>query len=184
VVPGQQVPASEKILSLFESHTALVRRGKARQPTEFGRKVLLDEVDGGIVTRYAVLAGNPPDAPQFPVSLEHHQACFARAPDLVAADRSFWSPDNEHTATTRGVRRVAIPRRGGKAPSYERESWFRRGHRFRTGIEGRISVLRRAFGLDRCRYHGQAGMERWVGFGLLAHNLRVISRHSATMATP
>jgi IS5 family transposase len=176
VLQGQQVPASEKVVSLFEPHTALIRRGKVRQPTEFGRKVLLDEVDGGIVTRYQILAGNPPDAPQFPVSLAHHQERFARAPYLVAADRSFWSPENERAAEALGVRRVAIPRRGGKRPSRERERWFRRGHRFRVGIEGRISVLRRSFGLDRCRSHGQAGMERWVGLGILAHNLRTISR--------
>jgi IS5 family transposase len=58
VLRGEQVPAAEKVLSLFEPHTALVQRGKARQPTEFGRKVWLDEVDGGVVTRYAVLPGN------------------------------------------------------------------------------------------------------------------------------
>jgi len=179
VLQDQKVPASEKVLSLFEPHTALLRRGKVRQPTEFGRKVLLDEVEGGIVTRYVVLEGNPPDAPEFPASLAHHQERFARAPDLVAADRSFWSPENEQQARTRGVRRIAIPQRGGKRPSHERERWFRRGHRFRTGIEGRISVLRRGFGLGRCRYHGSDGMERWVGLGLLAHNLRTISRHQA-----
>ena len=179
VVQGQQVPASDKVLSLFEPHTALIRRGKARQPTEFGRKVLLDEVEGGLITRYAILPGNPPDAAQFPASLAHHRERFARAPHLVAADRSFWSPENERAATTLGVRRVAIPQRGGKRPSRERERWFRRGHRFRVGIEGRISVLRRGFGLTRCRYHGEAGMERWVGLGVLAHNLRTISRHLA-----
>lgn len=179
VLQDQKVPASEKVLSLFEPHTALIRRGKVRQPTEFGRKVLLDEVDGGIVTRYKVLEGNPPDAPEFPASLTHHQERFARAPDLVAADRSFWSPENEQEARSSGVRRIALPRRGGKRPRHERERWFRRGHRFRAGIEGRISVLRRGFGLERCRDHGADGMERWVGLGLLAHNLQAISRYQA-----
>jgi transposase, IS5 family len=179
VLEGQKVPASEKVLSLFEPHTALIRRGKARQPTEFGAKVVLDEVEGGLVTRYEVLAGNPPDAPTLPRSVAQHRARFAHPPSLVAADRSFWSPDTEQEARALGVRRVAIPRRGGKKPSHERERWFRRGHRFRVGIEGRISVLRRRFGLERCRYHGPDGMERWVGFGILAHNLRTISRHGA-----
>jgi IS5 family transposase len=176
VLQGEKVPASEKVLSLFEPQTALIRRGKARQPTEFGSKVLLDEVEGGIITRYQVLPGNPPDAPQLLSSVAHHRAHFGRAPYLVAADRSFWSPDNEQEARAMGVRRVAIPRRGGSKAPCERERWFRRGHRFRVGIEGRISVLRRRFGLERCRYHGQAGMERWVGLGILAHNLRTISR--------
>jgi IS5 family transposase len=176
VLDGEQVPATEKVLSLFEPHTALIRRGKASQPTEFGRKVLLDEVDGGIVTRYEVLAGNPPDAPHLLPSVRQHTAHFGHPPQVVAADRSFWSLDTEQEAMALGVRRVAIPQRGGKRPSRERERWFRRGHRFRVGIEGRISVLRRGFGLDRCRSHGEAGMERWVGLGILAHNLRTISR--------
>jgi transposase, IS5 family len=176
VLQGERVPASDKVLSLFEPHTALIRRGKARQPTEFGSKVLLDEVEGGIVTRYTILSGNPPDAPQLLPSVAQHRAHFGRAPYLVAADRSFWSPDNEQEARAMGVRRIAIPRRGGSKAPCERERWFRRGHRFRVGIEGRISVLRRRFGLERCRYHGQAGMERWVGLGILAHNLRTISR--------
>jgi IS5 family transposase len=183
VLHGEQVPATEKVLSLFEPQTAVIRRGKVRQPTEFGAKVVLDEVDGGLITRYAILPGNPPDAPQLPESLAHHRQRFDRAPDLVAADRSFWSPENEREAAEFGVRRIAIPRRGGKRPSRERERWFRRGHRFRSGIEGRISVLRRGFGLARCRYHGPSGMERWVGFGLLAHNLRTISRSLAHQRT-
>jgi IS5 family transposase len=176
VLSGEWVPATEKVLSLFEPQTALIRRGKARQPTEFGAKILLDEVEGGIITRYEVLPGNPPDAPQLLSSVAHHRAHFGRAPYLVAADRGFWSPDNEQEARAMGVRRIAIPRRGGSKAPCERERWFRRGHRFRVGIEGRISVLRRRFGLERCRYHGQAGMERWVGLGILAHNLRTISR--------
>lgn len=176
VLQGEQVPATEKILSLFEPETALIRRGKARQPTEFGAKVVLDEVEGGLVTRYQVLAGNPPDALQLVPSVTHQTARFGRPPTLVAADRSFWSGENEQAVRALGVRRIGIPRRGGKQPPHEGERWFRRAHRFRTGIEGRISVLRRGFGLDRCRYHGRAGMERWIGFGIVAYNLRVLSR--------
>jgi IS5 family transposase len=179
VLRGERVPALEKVLSLFEPHTALIRRGKARQPTEFGAKVVLDEVDGGLVTGYRLLAGNADDAPSLPVALAHHQACFRRPPYLVAADRHFFSTGNVRQAVTAGVRRVVLPYRGGgrhPARAQERERWFRRGHRFRAGIEGRISVLRRRFGLRRCRYHGAAGLERWVGWGILAHNLRVISR--------
>lgn len=181
VLEGQTVPATEKVLSLFEAHTALIRRGKVRHPTEFGRKVLLDEAEGGIVTRYAILDGNPSDAPTLPASLAHHQTQFGHAPDLLAADRGFWSAEME--AQTMGVCHVAIPQRGGKPPSHQRERWFRQGHRFRSGIEGRISVLRRRFGLDRCRYHGHDGMERWVGLGILAHILRTISRSAAAKQT-
>ena len=179
VLRGERVPAGEKVLSLFEPHTAVLRRGKARQPTEFGAKVVLDEVEGGLVTRYAVSEGNADDALSLPDGLEHHQRCFGRAPELLTGDRHFYSGENCRLARAAGVRRVVLPKRGqpgrGDA-SHERERWFRRGHHFRAGIEGRISVLKRRFGLRRCRYHGRSGMERWVGWGILAHNLRTISR--------
>ena len=179
VLRGEKVPAAEKVLSLFAPHTALIRRGKARQPTEFGHRIVLDEVDGGLVTRYAVLAGNPPDARSVPASLAHHRARFGRPPDLLTGDRSTYSPANEALAAAAGVRRVALPQPGHKSPArrhLERQRWFRRACRFRAGIEGRISLLRRRFGLRRCRYHGEAGIERWVGWGVIAHDLRVIGR--------
>ncbi len=145
--------------------------------------MLLDEAEGGIITRYAIFDGNPPDAPNLPASLAHHQTGFGHVPDLLAADRGFWSAEAEQEPQAMGICRVAIPHRGGKPPSHLRERWFRRGHRFRSGIKGRISVLRRRLGLDRCRYHGHDGMEYWVGLGILAHNLRTISRSVAAKQT-
>src|SRR6266571_3257684 len=179
VLEGEAIPAADKLVSLFEPHTAVIRRGKLSTPTEFGAKVMLDEVDGGLVSRYAILAGNPPDAPQLPVSLDHHQVQFGHPPHTAAADRAFSTTDNEHYAAQAGVPCVAIPKPGkcsAQRRAWEQRPAFRRAARFRAGIEGRISVLKRAFGLRRCRYHGQAGMERWVGLGILAHNLRQISR--------
>jgi transposase, IS5 family len=178
VLHGESVPATAKLVSLFEPHTAIVRRGKAHVPAEFGRKVMLDEVDGGLVTRYVVLTGNPPDAPELPTSLAHHQACFAHAPAVLTADRAFFTLDNERLAHDLRIRSIALPRQGPLTPDQQQDrqrAAFRRAYRWRAGIEGRISVLKRRFGLDRCRYHGEAGMERWVGWGLLAHNLRQIS---------
>jgi transposase, IS5 family len=182
VLASEQVPASDKLVSLFEPHTAVIRRGKVPMPTEFGTKLLLDEVDGGLVTRYAILDGNPPDAPQLPMSLDHHQVQFGHPPHTAAADRAFSTTDNERYAAEAGVQCVAIPKPGKcSAPrrAWEQRPAFRRAARFRAGIEGRISVLKRAFGLRRCRYHDLAGMERWVGWGILAHNLRQISRSVA-----
>jgi transposase, IS5 family len=182
VLEGELVPAGAKLVSLFESHTAVLRRGKARVPAEFGRKVVLDEVDGGLVTRYVVLVGNPPDAPELVPSLAHHQASFERPPNVLTGDRAFFTLDNEQVARDLHIRSVALPRQGPLTPQQQRVQHgaaFRRAYRWRAGIEGRISVLKRRFGLDRCRYHGEAGMERWVGFGLLAHNLRQISRSLA-----
>jgi IS5 family transposase len=183
VLHGESVPAAAKLVSLFEPHTAIVRRGKAHLPAEFGRKVMLDEVDGGLVTRFAVLAGNPPDAPELPTSLLHHLTVFDQAPAVLTADRAFFTLDNEHVASDLHIRTVALPRQGPLTATQhqvQHRAAFRRAYRWRAGIEGRISVLKRGFGLERCRYHGEAGMERWVGWGLLAHNLRQISRSVAT----
>ncbi len=179
VLEGEAVPAADKVVSLFEPHTAVIRRGKVPTPTEFGSKVLLDEVDGGLVTRYVILEGNPPDAPEFPASLEHHRLHFGHPPHTAAADRACSTAANERYAAQAGVVNVAIPKAGRcsvQRRAWEQRSAFRRAARFRAGIEGRISVLKRGFGWRRCRYHGRAGMERWVGWGVLAHNLHQISR--------
>jgi transposase, IS5 family len=178
VLEGEAVAAADKLVSLFEPHTAVIRRGKLPTPTEFGTKVLLDEVDGGLVTRYVILDGNPPDAPQLPASLDHHQLQFGHPPHTAAADRAFSTASNEQYATQAGVDCVALPKAGkcsAQRRAWEQRPAFRRAARFRAGIEGRISVLKRRFGLRRCRYHGRDGMERWVGWGILAHNLRQIS---------
>jgi IS5 family transposase len=179
VIEGDSVPASAKVVSLFEPHTAIVRRGKAHLPAEFGRKILFDEVEGGLVTRYAVLAGNPPDAPELPTSLAHHQACFDQVPSRLTADRAFFTLANARLAHDLRIGSVALPRPGPLTPQQKEArhaASFQRAYRWRAGIEGRISLLKRRFGLARCRYHGEAGMERWVGWGVLAHNLRQISR--------
>ena len=182
VLQGEQVPASEKIVSLFEPDTAIIRKGKPGKPTEFGRCVWLDEVEGGIISRYAVLDGNPDEKAQLPPSLDHHLRQFGHPPDLLTGDRGLHSAANERYATTQGVTQVVLPKPGKKSAkrlAYERQEWFRAGRNWRAGIEGRISGLKRRHKLDRCRYHGTAGMERWVGLGVIAHDLHVIALHLA-----
>jgi IS5 family transposase len=182
VMLGETVPAKEKLVSLFEPHTQIVKRGKAGRRVEFGRKVMLDEVEGGIISGYRILAEPGRDAPYLKESLEHHQQQFGKAPYLLAGDRGFSSAENEALAKEMGVKRVAIPY-AGKAPpervAQEKERWFRAGYRFRAGIEGRISVNKRRFGLDCCRDHGEAGMGRWVGWGVVTSNLVQIARATA-----
>jgi IS5 family transposase len=182
VLEGEQVPSTEKIVSLFEPHTAVIRKGKAGKPTEFGRVVWLDEVEGGLISGYRVLAGNPDEAAQLLPSLDHHAQQFGHPPDLVTADRGVHSSANERAAQARGVSTVVLPKPGrlsAKRRTHEQQAWFQAGRNWRAGIEGRISVLKRRYGLARCRYHGSDGMERWVGWGILAHNLRQIARHTA-----
>jgi transposase, IS5 family len=182
VLQGEAVPASDKLVSLFEPHTAIIRKGKPGRPTEFGRVLWLDEVDGGIISRYEVLDGNPPEPDQLPASLDQHRRVFKRPPRLLAADRGVHSPANERYAAAQGVQQVVLPKPGAKSAkrvAHERQRWFRRGRDWRSGMEGRISGLKRRHKLDRCRYHGDDGMERWVGWGILAHDLRVIARATA-----
>jgi IS5 family transposase len=182
ILQGEVVPAPEKVVSLFEPHTAIIRKGKPGKPTEFGQVLWLDEVEGGIISRYAVLEGNPAEDAQLPPSLDHHRRVFHRPPRVLAGDRGVHSTVNERYATTHGVKQVVLPKPGAKSPTrlaHEQQRWFRQGHNWRAGIEGRISGLKRRHKLDRCRYHGTAGMERWVGWGIIAHDLRVIAHATA-----
>jgi IS5 family transposase len=178
-IDGEAVPAAEKLLSLFEPHTQMVPRFKAGKPVEFGRKVRLDEVEGGIITGYAVLdRGGGQDQPCLGDALAEHRRQFGRAPRLLAADRGMASAENERLAKEAGVRQVALPH-AGKAPpgrrAEEKGRRFRAGYRFRAGIEGRIHALKRDYGLRRCRYRGERGFGRWVGWGVLAHNLAKVA---------
>jgi len=181
VLLGEPVAAAEKVLSLFEPHTAVLPK-PGREP-KFGRKVWIDEVDGGIISGYRVLAGNPGDDSQLLPALEQHERLFGRPPRLFAADRGVHSPKGERAAQEMGVRQVVLPRPGRKSPErqhYERQGWFRRGMRFRAGVEGRISVLKRRGYLGRCRDRGERGFERWIGWGVLTANLSTIARAVAS----
>ena len=185
VFQDEKVPASEKIVSLFEPHSAIICRNKARKPTEYGHKVWLDEVDGGIVTRWQVLEGNPNDEQQWLPSLEHHIESFGRPPNQMSADRGVHSPHNEQIAQERGVKRVILPQPGRKSEArkrHEKQRWFQQGRRWHAGVEGRISVLKRRNELDRCRDHGIQGFGRWIGWGVIAGNLLVIGRYVAARA--
>jgi transposase, IS5 family len=182
VLAGEKVPADEKLVSLFEPETAIIRKGKPARPTEFGRVIWLDEVEGGIVSGYRILDGNASEKEQLRPSLEHHIELFDKPPNLLTADRGVYSEDNERYAQSQAIKQVVLPKPGAKSAArmaYEQQRWFRRGRDWRSGIEGRISGLKRGQKLQRCRYHGSPGMERWVGWGLIAHNLRMIARATA-----
>jgi IS5 family transposase len=179
VLQGEQVPATEKLVSLFEPHTQILHRHKPGKSVEFGCRLWLDEVEGGIVSRYLLVPGAGTDHAQLAGSLAGHKARFGRAPWLVAGDRGVSSAENEALARQAGVKRIVLPHKGklsAQRRSYERQRWFRRGFRFRAGIEGRISVLRRRFGLGRCQEHGEAGLGRWVGWGIVSANLAKIAQ--------
>ncbi|HEX2715126.1 MAG TPA: ISNCY family transposase [Candidatus Acidoferrales bacterium] len=168
-----------KILSVFEPHTEIIRKGKASKPNEFGKLVQVQEAENQIITHYEVFAARPEDSQLLVPAVEKHQHQFGRAPRMVAADTGFYSLKNERAIQAMGVRRVAVPSRSTKSSErrkLQRTRWFRSAQRWRTGCEGRISVLKRRHGLSRCRYRGFGGMQRWVGLGVVADNVIQIGR--------
>lgn len=164
-----------KLVSLFEPHTEVIRKGKAAKPTEFGKMVKIQEAEAQIVTHYEVYDERPWDSDLLLPALEVHRQLLGRMPYLVTADAAFFSRRNELTAQSRGVKRVAIPNRSPKRSAQrkrlEKKRWFRNAQKWRTGCEGRISLLKRRHGLNRCRYKGLPGIQRWVGLGVIADNL-------------
>ena len=181
-------PRSEgKLLSLFEPSTEVIRKGKAGKPNEFGKMVKLQEAENQVITNYEVYARRPYDSDLLIAAIETHQALLGRAPRLVAADAAFYSAKNDAAAKARGVKRICIPNRSTKSPERKREQkkrWFRDGQKWRTGCEGRISVVKRRHGLDRCRYKGYVGMNRWVGLGVIADNVVNIGRAMEKQLAP
>jgi IS5 family transposase len=179
---GESVPAAEKLVSLFEPHTRIVLRHKGGASVEFGRLVVIDEVEGGIVTRFAVLADKTGEQGQLAPALAHHLRLFGKAPRLVTGDRGVHAAENEAVARAAGVRHLVIPR-SGKLTATQRadeqtRSWRQR-YRWRAGIEGRLSSLRRDYGLRDCPDHGEEGVVRRVGWGIIASNLRHIGQQLA-----
>ena len=151
-----------KLLSIFETGTEVIRKGKASKPNEFGKMVKIQEAENQIVTEYEVYPQRPSDSDLVIPAIESHEQQLGRVPRLVAGDAAFYSAKNEAAAIEKGVRRVSVPSRSTKSAERKREQkkrWFRTGQKWRTGCEGRISVLKRRHGLNRCRYKGDAGMQ-------------------------
>jgi IS5 family transposase len=183
VLEGESVAATEKLYSIFEPHTDLIMRGKANKPVEFGHKLFLAETARGLIIDYQVLDGNPIDEGHVQPWLKRHLERFAITPDWVAGDRGFYSPVNVDALRAAGVGLECLPQRGGtKTPeraAHEKSRRFRRGQRFRAGIEGRISVLARGRGMKRCRFKGKYRFQLFIGLVVLANNLLVIGRYLA-----
>jgi IS5 family transposase len=174
--------AEGKLLSVFEPDTEVIRKGKAKKPNEFGKLVKIQEAENQLITSYEVLDKRPADSTLWIASLQQHIQQFGRAPVALAADPGFFSAANEAAAEQLGVKRVSIPSNGtpGKQrKEKQKKRWFKKLQKWRTGCEGRISVLKRRHGLQRSRYKGLHGMKRWVGLGVIADNLIHLGDHLA-----
>jgi IS5 family transposase len=176
-----------KIVSLFEYTSEIIRKGKAGKPTEFGKMVKIQEAENQIITSYEVYSKRPADSNLLIPTIEQHRKQLGVVPRLVAADAGFFSKANETAAQKMGVAQVAVPYLGTQSSQRrkrQRERWFRTAQKWRTGCEGRISVIKRRHGLNRCRYKGDAGMQRWVGLGVFADTLINIGRVLTERQTP
>jgi len=171
---GGNTHVEGKILSVFETTTEVIRKGKASKPTEFGKMIKIQEAENQIVIDFAVYDQRPSDSDLLIPAIETHQTLLGRTPDLAAADAAFYSAKNVAKAEEMGVKRVSVPNRSTKSAArkqFQKQRWFKKGQKWRTGCEGRISLLKRRHGLRRSLYKKDAGIKRWVGLGVIADNL-------------
>jgi len=178
VLKGEKVPASDKIVSIFEDHTDIIRRGKSQSPTEFGHKVLIATAKSGLITQYRVFRGNPDDTHMIPDILTNHQNQYGQAPQSLCGDRRFFSSDNEKKTYETGVEKVSICKPGYRSidrKQIEKQQWFKTLQRFRAGIEGIISTLMRSYGLKRCLWKGWESFQSYVGLSVVTFNLQKIA---------
>lgn len=180
VFHGETVPASEKVYSIFEPHTELLIRGKAGKKIEFGHMVLIGQTKEKYVSYYEVLEKRVSDASLLPDALKAHEATFGEgALKVLAADKGFYESMAQLEAMEQRIPTVSIAKKGKRTAAQaerERTEAFREGQRFRAGIEGSISVLKRVFRLGRCLYKGFTSFAASVGFGVFCHNLVLLSR--------
>ncbi len=165
----------DRMVSLFDPEARAIRRGVPGKSVEFGYKVRIDEVAGGIVSGYDVRTGNPSDTSQAVPAVEQHIETFGRPPQEFAADRGFHSSANERKLGELGVKRCSIPVRGkrsGVRTQHESQAWFRRLQRWRAPQEATISMLTRCHGMRRSLSRGHERVGTWVGFSIFANNLK------------
>ena len=139
---------------MFEPHTEIIRKGKASKPTEFGKMVKVQEAENQIITHVEVFDQRPVDSDLLVDAVAKHEERLGRTPHLVAADAGFYSQSNEKALEEKGVKRVSIPNRNTKSEArkkHQKQRWFKDGQRWRTGCEGRISVLKLNTEVERCR---------------------------------
>lgn len=169
--------SSGKLISIFEPHAQILRRGKLHRPTEFGNLVKVQEAENGIITDIGVVAAKHDSLLLVP-AVERHAQVFGHAPKVVSTDRGFHSGKGEQRIKELGVHHAAIPKpghRSAKRIAHERQRWFRRARAWRAGGEARISRLKNHFGMQRSIYRGAGGTERTALWAGIANNLIVVA---------
>lgn len=182
VFRGEQVPASEKVVSFFEDHTDIIV--KKRRATEYGHKVFLTGGVSTMILDCLILRGNPADSGQYATLLERQKKLYGRMPRQTSADGGFASKDNLAYAKNNGVKDAAFAKkRGLSVLAMAKSAWVYKSLRnFRAGIEAGISTLKRAFGFDRCTWKGWKGFGRYVWSSIVSYNLLVLARTKLAQA--
>ena len=177
ILRGETVPAGEKVVSIFEPHTDLIRKGG--RETIYGHKICLTAGVANLITDCVILEGNPADTSLAVQMMERHVEIFGSPPEQAAFDGGFASKENLDALKDMGIEDVAFSKRRELAVlDMVRSSWvYKRLRNFRAGIEGIISFLKRGFGLDRCRWKGLRSFEAYTWSAIVAANLLVLSRH-------
>ena len=170
-VDGEVVPARDRIFSIFEGHTELIKRGRRHKPVEFGHMVLLGQTREKFITQYDVMRKKIPDSRLPETILDRHEASFGEPPETLVADKGFRGTPEAMKKLRERVKVVAIPQR---LKDFADDAFVALQH-FRAGIEGSISVLKRAFGLLRCQYRGFKNFVNHVGLGVFCHNLVLLT---------
>jgi len=174
-VDGETVPASDRVFSLFEPHTELIKRGRRQKPVEFGHKVLLCETAEKFITDYEVYEKQQPDSDLTQPVIERHEKLFGERPKVLAADKGFCPEKSKFEELAKLVTNLAIPRRMQDFM----DKLLASCQAFRAGIEGTISGLKRAFRWVRCFFQGFKGFAKTVGLGVFCHNLIVLADHES-----
>ena len=179
VFEGRHLPASEKVYSVFEPHTELIKRGKAGKPVESGHKVFLGQTKEKFVSQYQVMPRQIDDTDLVDGLLAEHEALFDRLPSLLTADKGFYESMDKIAQLEEDIPVVSIAKKGKRDAAQsarEGDDLFKAGQRFRAGIEGSISVLKRAFKLSRCLFKGFRNYASAVGCAIFCYNLIVLTR--------
>lgn len=176
VIKGEKVPASEKVVSFFEDHTDIIVKGS--RDTQFGHKVFLSGGASKLILDCWIERGNPADSDLYKHMLQRHENLFGKMPRQVSCDGGFASKDNLDFAKDNKVKDAVFAKKRGLAVlDMAKSAWvYKKLRSFRAGIEAGISVLKRAFGLDRCNWRGWEGFKQYVWSSIVSHNLLVIAR--------
>jgi IS5 family transposase len=176
VLAGEAVPASDKLVSLFEPHADIIVKGS--RDVDYGHKLNLTTGRSGLILDLVIEAGNPADRERLLPMLERHIAVWGAAPRQAAADGGFASRENLAQAKARGVRDMAFHKKSGlRIEDMVRSHWvYRKLRNFRAGIEAGISCLKRAYGLARCTWRGLVRFKAYVWSSVVAYNLALLAR--------